>query len=40
MPINIPKPNLESAQRLTPFDMTKIHFGNHGLQSDPKAQTH
>ena len=24
---NIPKPNLESATKLTPLDMNSIHFG-------------
>lgn len=36
MPRNIPKPQLESAQRLSAFEMTKIHFGNHLMQSPSK----
>lgn len=36
MPRNIPKPKLELAQKLSAFDMTKIHFGSSKLQSDSK----
>lgn len=33
MPLNIPKPQLASAEKLTAFDMTKIHFGSPSRQS-------
>ena len=33
MPRNISKPQLESAKKLTPFEMSKIHFGSPSLQS-------
>lgn len=33
MPLNISKPQLQSATKLTAFDLTKIHFGRSALQS-------
>ena len=33
MPRHIPKPELQSAQKLTAFDLSKIHFGTPLLQS-------
>ncbi len=33
MPRHIPKPQLQSAQKLTAFEMTKIHFGCEKLKS-------
>ena len=33
MPRKIPKPQLASAQKLSAFEMTKIHFGRSALQS-------
>ncbi|MBD5225434.1 MAG: hypothetical protein HDS68_05630 [Bacteroidales bacterium] len=33
MPRNISKPSLNSTRKLTPLEMTKIHFGRPALQS-------